>query len=288
MSRVKEAYNPRSVQEALEVIAGLKGKDYRFMAGCTDIMVFMREKKVDPEYLVDLTRVRELARVAEDGGFLRIGPMATHHDLMRHSLITTHAPILAAGCAEVGSPQIRHLGTLGGNVCTGSPAGDALPPLAVLGARFCLSEKGGGREVPFEAFFTGPQKTDLREGEMLTDIVIEKMDPAESHCFLKLGQRNALTVAKISLAARCAVRDGRISGLRIALGSVAPTVVRARGAEAFLEGKALDADVISAAVDLIRKDIRPIDDIRSTATYRLHAAGVLLRKYLRQILGTPY
>lgn len=286
MSHVEAAFSPRTVDEALERATSLQGRRFRFIAGCTDFMVFLQEKRVDPEFLVDLTRIAELEGITDEGDTLRVGALVTHRALVDSPLIRKHAPLLAAACADVGSPQIRHQGTLGGNVCTGSPAGDGLPPLAVLGAQFHLRDAAGSRVVPFGEFFTGPQKTVLRPSEILIAITFEKMAPEERHWWRKLGTRNAQTISKIALAARCSVRDGKLSGVRIALGSVAPTVVRAAKAEAFLEGRLLDATVPSEAEAVIRTDIRPIDDIRSTAQYRLRAAGVLLRRFLEEVAAS--
>lgn len=286
MSPVEASFAPRTLAEALEQAASLGGRPLRFIAGCTDFMVALLEKKVDPAFLIDLSRIADLHGIKDEGDTLRVGALTTHQALVESHAIRTHAPLLAEACADVGSPQIRNRGTIGGNICTGSPAGDGLPPLAVLGARFHLSHATGERTVPFAEFFTGPQRTVLREGEVLTAVTFEKMAAAERHAWRKLGTRKAQTIAKISLAARCRVVDGTLRDVRIALGSVAPTVVRAARAEAYLEGRRLEPGTAREAEAVIRTDIRPIDDIRSTARYRLHAAGVLLRRFVEELAAT--
>jgi len=240
--KVKEAYNPRTIDEALEILHRLKEEKVKIIAGGTDLMVFLREKKIEVSHLVDITTVHDLDSVREIGENLVIGACATHHAVMHHDLIRVYAPPLREGCAKVGSPQIRHRATLGGNVATGSPAGDSLPPLAVLNARFTVRSKEGERIVPFAEFFTGPQKTVLRPGELLTAITFEKMKPHEKSAFLWLGTRKALAVTKVSLAARCTVRDGVIEGPAIAMGSVSATVRRAAHAESALAGRKLSPE----------------------------------------------
>ncbi|MDQ7824045.1 MAG: xanthine dehydrogenase family protein subunit M [Candidatus Eremiobacteraeota bacterium] len=277
---VLEAFSPGSIEDALELLARYGSQSIRILAGGTDLMVFLKEKKLAPRYLLNICTVKSLAGVREEGERLVIGPLLTHGEAHSHPLLLKHAPLLADCSSRVGSPQIRHKATLGGNVCTGSPAGDSLPALAVLGARFTLSRKGGTRVVDFKEFFTGPQRTVCAPDELLTEISIEKMPEGQPWTFHRLGMRKALSVTKVSLAARAALKEGFLEDVRIALGSVAPTVVRASGAEQYLSGKAPSLQVREEAGRLIRKDCRPIDDVRSSGVYRNHVVGILLMRFL--------
>ena len=281
---IKETFNPETVQQALEILHRLKDEKVGIVAGGTDFMVKLREHKLTISYLMDITRIAELRGVREDGDSLVIGPLLTHAEAVSHPLLSSYAPVIPEGCAKVGSPQIKYRATIGGNVCTGSPAGDSLPPLAILDARFTLTSLSGERVVDFKDFFLGPQKTDIRPGELLTGIRIAKMQPGERSSFEWLGQRKALTVTKVSVASRCLLKDGSITQVKIALGSVAPTVIRANNAEKALTGRALTKEVIDEAADAIRKDASPIDDVRSTGVYRQYVTGILLKRFLRKLL----
>jgi CO/xanthine dehydrogenase FAD-binding subunit len=279
---VKEAYNPRTVEEALEILQRLKGEKARIVAGGTDLMVFLKEKKIEVSHLVDITGIKELEQIREEGDRLVIGSLVTHHAASEHRLIRSHAPVLIEGCAKVGSPQIRYRATLGGNVCTGSPAGDSLPPLAILGAHFVVKSISGGRIIPFADFFTGPQKTVIRPDELLTAIIIDKMAGGEVASFHWLGTRKALSVTKVSLAGRCRLKEGFIESPALALGSVSPVVKRAVHAENALAGKKLSHEIIEDAVKALGDDATPIDDVRSTGSYRSHIVGVLLARFLER------
>lgn len=282
---VREGFNPKTLREALEILDWLKGEKLGIIAGGTDFMVKLKEHKMDINYLIDITGIDELAHVTEENNHLFIGPLITHDQAISHTLIRKYAPVISEGCAKVGSPQIRYRGTLGGNVCTGSPAGDSLPPMAILGARFTLSGLAEERKVSFEDFFLGPQKTDIRPGELLTGIQVEKMGSREKFSFEWAGMRKALTVTKASIAMRCSIENGRISHVKIAMGSVAPKVVRAYNAEKELENVLLNNKAINLAVGAIRMDAHPIDDVRSTGPYRKHLVGILLKRSLERFMS---
>jgi xanthine dehydrogenase FAD-binding subunit len=281
---VMEAYNPATVGEALTLLGTLKEKKARVIAGGTDVMVFLYERKLRAAHLIDITGLKELGGVREEGEHLTIGPLLTHAEAMENELIKRYAPLLALSCSKVGSPQIRNRGTIGGNVCTGSPAGDTLPALALLDARFTLSSARGTRELRFPDFFAGPQKVNASADELLTAIRIEKMGSDEHFAFERLGLRKALSVTKASVAARAVKKDGKLEKVRISLGSVSAVVKRAIKAEAVLEGKAFDRALLEKAVNAIREDATPIDDVRSTAAYRTYVVGALLKRFLEPLL----
>jgi xanthine dehydrogenase FAD-binding subunit len=278
---LKEGYNPGTTDEALDILNAYQDKKVRIIAGGTDLMVFLKDGKADFQHIVDITGIKELKGVYEDGDRLVIGPLVTHAEAAINPLIEKKAPILVKGCAIMGSPQIRNRATIGGNVCTGSPAGDSLPALSVLGAVFTLKSRSGERHIPFAEFFTGPQRTVVRPDELLTAITVVPMKAKDHHFYDRLGLRKTLTVSKASVAAAMRMDGGVVKDIRIALGSVGPTVKRAERTEQYLMNRSLNEEVIAQAVRNIRVDATPIDDIRSTAAYRTHVTGVLLERFLR-------
>jgi CO/xanthine dehydrogenase FAD-binding subunit len=242
------------------------------LAGGTDLMVEVAYGSRRPGSVVALRRVEELA--AWEGRF--VGAGVTWSRLERGPV-----PGLAQAARTVGSPQIRNAGTIGGNLGTASPAGDGLPFLAAVDAEIVVESKAGGRRrMAWDGFLTGPKENALEPGEMIVGVLLPEHVP-ERQEFAKIGARNAMV---ISIASACMVRepDGTT---RIALGSVGPTVVRARRAEEMISAEARPSEVaIAEFARLVAEEISPITDHRSTAGYRKHAAGVLARRLLERCL----
>jgi xanthine dehydrogenase FAD-binding subunit len=269
---------PRSLPE---LFAALSEPGARPLSGGTDLLVRLRAERraghADPPALVRLDGVPELHGVVrEPGGSLRLGACCTHAELLAHEAVRAELPVLAAALTELGSPPIRNMGTLGGNICTASPAGDCLPPLAVLGAELELASAAGPRRVALADFIRGPGRTDLRPGEVLVAV---RTAPAEGFAvrhFEKVGRRNALAVAVVSLAALVRLERGRVAEARLAWGSVAPTVWRCPEAEAELVGRRLSLTALERAARIVRARVQPIDDVRAGAAYRREVAGNLL------------
>jgi CO/xanthine dehydrogenase FAD-binding subunit len=256
---------PRTLREALRLLRD-EGP-LTPLAGCTDVFVQINFGTLRAKDFLDLSRLASLRRIREEDGRLVIGALATYTDLIRSSLVRRRLPMLAAAAREVGGPQIQHRGTIGGNVVNGSPAGDALPVLAAAEATLVLASTHGVRRVPFTSFYTGYRTSVLRPEELLVAIEVAPVEGRQ--WFRKVGTRAAQAISKVVMAA---VRDGTP---RIALGSVAPTVVRLPRTEAAL---AAGAD-IAAARRVLAEEIRPIDDLRSTARYRLRVAANLLERF---------
>jgi carbon-monoxide dehydrogenase medium subunit len=190
---------------------------------------------------------------------------------------------LVQACAEVGAPQIRTRATIAGNIVTASPANDTIVALIALGAQLVLQSARGERCVDIEQFFTGFRATVLQPGELIREIRVRPLQAGERGIFLKLGLRRAQAISVISVAVVAHVEDGRVREARIALGSVAPTVVRAPGAETVLKGAQLDEATIAACARTVCEDIAPIDDVRGSAAYRLSAVDALVRRALERI-----
>jgi len=246
-------------------------------AGGTDLLVRMRARYENNYALICMERITELTGVREDETSFRIGACTTFSDLLTHPQIREHFPVLTKALSTLGSPPIRNMGTIGGNICTASPAGDTLPPLYVLDADLILSTQAGERVIPLSAFITAPGKTRLEKGEILSGIRVKKPGGYQIQHFEKVGQRKALACAIASMAALVKTSPkGVIESARIAWGSVGPTVVMSPDVEAALIGRTLSPATLKAAAELAGKALSPIDDIRATAAYRSRVAGNLL------------
>ncbi|MEM1686891.1 MAG: xanthine dehydrogenase family protein subunit M, partial [Zestosphaera sp.] len=194
-------------------------------------------------------------------------------------------PVLAEAASMLGSWQIRNMATVGGNLCSASPAADSAPPLLVHEAKIKLTSIEGTREIPITEFFTGPRKTVMYKTELLHEIVVPyDADFAKSYSYVKVGRRNSFTLSVVAIAAVLKIRNKRIEDVRIALNAVAPTPVRARSVESFLKGKEVRSDVIEGASELVLNDISPISDVRASAEYRKHISRVLVKDALLKAL----
>lgn len=238
------------------------------LAGCTDVYVSLNFGTATATRFLNLWGLDELRGIEEmDGGGVRVGALTTHTDLVRSPLVQDRLPILAAACREVGGVQIQNRGTLAGNVANGSPAGDTLPVLAVAEAVVVLRSADGERRVPFTAFYTGYRATVMRPDELIVAIEIPPVPGAQ--WFRKVGTRAAQAISKVVMAA---VRSERP---RVALGSVAATVIRLPRTEAALASGA----GIDEARRVLMDEVTPIDDLRSTADYRRRVAANLLQRW---------
>ncbi len=241
------------------------------MAGCTDIYVSLNFGTLKDTRFLNLWGLGGLKAIAVRGDVLSIGALATHTDLIRSPLVRRRIPMLAAAAREVGGVQIQNRGTLGGNVANASPAGDTLPVLAAADAIVVLRSAAETRRVPFTAFYTGYRQSVRRPDELIVGFEIPVIHGRQ--WFRKVGTRAAQAISKVVIAGVAPV--GRTGSVRIALGSVAPTVVRAMRTEAVLAGGASIED----AQRTLLEEIAPIDDIRSTSEYRRRVASNLLARF---------
>lgn len=246
----------------------------RLMAGGTDLLV-RRRAGLLPGPICCLERIDQLRGVRVEGE-VRIGAAATLTELLENADIARRLPALHGSIRGLGSPLVRNQATLGGNICTASPAGDTLPALYVLEARLELASRAGTRTVPVEDFITGPGRTILGPGEILAAIRIPLPAPDAIQHFEKVGRRRALAISVASLAASFRVEDATVREIRLALGSLGPTVLRCPEAEHWLTGRAPTRDNLLRAADMVRRIVRPISDVRGTADYRRQVAGNLL------------
>jgi CO/xanthine dehydrogenase FAD-binding subunit len=258
--------DPRSLRDALAMLRD-EGP-LTPMAGCTDLYVALNYNTLKETRFLNLWRLPALRTIEVRGTHLSIGALATHTDLIRSPLVRARIPMLAAAARVVGGVQIQNRGTIGGNVANASPAGDTLPVLAAVDAVVVLGSAAGERRVPFTSFYTGYRQSVRRPDELIVALEIPPVRGRQR--FRKVGTRAAQAISKVVIA----IVDGKEP--RIALGSVAPTVVRAGRTEAALAGGASIED----AQRVLLEEIAPIDDIRSTAEYRKQVAANLLARML--------
>jgi len=259
---------PRSLEEALEILAAQPGQA-RPVAGGTDLLIEIDRGVRGPQTLVDLTRLPGLDQIAlGSDGRIRIGALVTHNQVVASELCVARALPLAQACLEVGAPQIRNRATLAGNLVTASPANDTITPLVALNATLTLQSVRGLRVVPLTEFYTGVRRTVLAPDELLTSITLMPLDEDERGIYLKLGLRRAQAISVVNVAAVLHLDGPRVLEASVALGCVAPTIVRAGAAERYLSGRALDATAVAEAATLAASAARPIDDLRGSADYR--------------------
>jgi carbon-monoxide dehydrogenase medium subunit len=283
-----EFSSPSSLSEGLKLLAQYGGRA-KVIAGGTDLLVQMKSKLAVPQQVISLLRIPELRGMGKKGRKLRIGALVKHAALENSPHLQDGWGILAAAAHKIGSPQIRNLGTVGGNLCNASPAADTAPPLLVLGAEVVLSGKKRERRVPLDSFFTGAGKTTLAQDEILREILIPPVPAGSVWAYLKLGRRKSMDLALASAAVLLTLdpKTKICRRARVALGAVASTPVRAKETEKFLEGKTLDDVVIREAGEKAQKECRPISDIRASAEYRKEMVKVLVSRAIKKSLGLP-
>jgi CO/xanthine dehydrogenase FAD-binding subunit len=271
-----ETINPRTLKDAL---IGVARPDVVPIAGGTDLLVKLYDcfDNPRPRFLV-LDKVKPLHKISVNKDKITIGPLMTFAEIEQSSQLKKYAPQLVEAASIAGSVQIRNRATIGGNIANGSPAGDLIPPLYVLEAELELSSAKGKRRVAIDKFFRGPGLTVLKKNELITAIRFKKS--FNDGFFMRLATRKALAISKVSVAANVSLKNGKVDDIRIALGAVAPTVIRAGETEEYLKGKKLSDDVINTAVEIIKREARPIDDLRSIGEYRREMVGILLKRGL--------
>jgi carbon-monoxide dehydrogenase medium subunit len=279
---------PRSLAEALALLAAHAGRA-RLVAGGTDVLVELSRGVRPTETLIDLTRLSELKYVRRVGDTIHIGALATHNDVIASAECVQGALPLAQACWEVGAPPIRTRATVVGNLVTASPANDTITPLMALGAELILASANGERVLPLHEFYTGFRATALRPGELVREVRVPALADNQRGLFIKLGLRRAQAISVIDLAIVLTLQTTElnsppsVANARITLGCVAPTIVHAPSAEAFLQGKVLDAATCAEAGRLAAADVQPIDDVRGSAGYRRTTVASLLEQGLLRL-----
>ena len=272
----------RPVSAAQAVAACGRQNESLILAGGTDLMVLWNRGALNGRAVVDISGVREWRKITLLREGLSVGSLATHSAILQHAGVLESFPLLARACATIGAAQIQNRGTLGGSLANASPAADTFPPLAVYEPLIHVVSTRGRRIVAFSELFLGVKRTSLRPGELIA--AVELHEPGRKpnrQYFRKVGTRAAQSISKVVAAGLLWLnKDKTAAEVRFALGSVAPTVRRLKTVEEFLTKKRLTRDTIGAACALVHRDISPIDDVRSTAHYRLTVAKNLLRQFL--------
>ncbi len=280
-------FSPNTVEEAISLLSRY-GDKARVVSGGTDFLVQLKRKEPLPDYVISLGNLRELNYIKfDESKGLRVGALTPIADIAASSLIKSRFSILAQAAGMLGTPAIRNQATLGGNLCNAAPSADTAPPLLVLGAKARIAGDGGEKTVPIEDFFVGPGQTILKRNQILMDIEIPVLQPHSRGVYLKQKRREGADIAVAAVAA-LVVQEGEIlKDVRIALGAVAATPVRARKAEEILRGRKLDPQLLEKAGRVASDESTPIDDIRSSSNYRRKLITTLTQRAVTQAVLQP-
>jgi carbon-monoxide dehydrogenase medium subunit len=283
-----EMYQPTSLQEASRLIKE-NGPGGRFLAGGTDLVIAMKEKGLLPKYIVDLKRVPGLVGIRENNdGSITIGALTTMYAIETSPVIQKKYPFLAQSAAEVGSIQIRNRATIGGNMANATPSADVAPALIALNATAKIAGASGEKTVLLEEFFRGPGLTIMEADEVLTEITIPKTAPQLVGEYIKFSPRDMMDLAYVGIAVAYNLgSDKKCNGVRIVLGAVAPTPIRAKNSEALLEGKVLTEEVAAKVGDEAARESKPISDVRSSADYRRAMVGIMTKRAILNAAAGP-
>ncbi|WP_042667547.1 FAD binding domain-containing protein [Desulfurococcus amylolyticus] len=277
-------YRPSTLDEALKLLGELSEKA-RILAGGTDLVLDLKIKRYNVSDLIDISKLNELRYIIDEGDRIRIGALTSIQEIADSSVIAEKAPSLKKAADEFAYWQIRNMATIGGNLCNASPAADTAPPLLVHEALVKTASIEGERIIPITEFFKGPRQTALKPSEILVEVAIpSKPQPPWRHAYYKLGRRRGHEISVTSIAIAASIDAGVFQDIRIALGSMAPTPVRARSVEVFLKGRKVSESVIEEAVEKLSSDVKPISDVRASAEYRLHVSKALLKDMLLKLV----
>lgn len=275
---------PQTVNDCLLILSSHE-TEHRLIAGGTDAVVRMKEGKWRPSTWINIKGLKELRYIKEKNGRIHIGPLTTHTDIIHSPLLQKKADVLVEAAREVGAVQMQNMGTIGGNIGTASPAGDTIPALFVLNATIELQSLNSKRLIPINQFFIGPGRTLMKQNEMITNIIIQPQAENEVGIFQKLGPRKAQSISIVNVAIMLSMaKDRKCLEGKIAFGSVAPTIVRAKKCEALLSLSPLTDDIIENIAKVAWKEVMPITDGRATAEYRRDMASALLKRGLYRLM----
>jgi CO/xanthine dehydrogenase FAD-binding subunit len=272
-----ELVTPSSLDDALGLIANDGWKPF---AGGTDLMVLLEAGRLESRRYVNIWHLDELRGIDTTPTSITLGALTTYSDVQANQVLREEFPMLCQAASETGGLAIQNRGTIGGNIVNASPAADSPPALLAYDAEIELTSRHGSRWLPYHGFHTGYKEMLLRPDELLTRIRLPRNKAGWIHYFRKVGTRKAQAISKVCFSALGHVHDDQVADVRLVFGSVAPIVVRCVSVENELRSKVVKADTIETACQLLRKEIAPIDDIRSSAPYRLQVALNLLTTFL--------
>ena len=273
---------PRDLSSALDRMAREPG-EWKPFAGGTDLMVLLEAGKLPHRKFLSIWKLPELREIEVTPDYVTLGALTTYTEVRRHDILAAEFSLLCRAAAETGSVATQNRGTLGGNIANASPAADSPPALLVYDAELELVSANGSRWVPYHGFWSGYKQTGLRPDELIRRIRLPRGKNAWTQYYRKVGTRRAQAISKVCFAATASIDAGRIADVRIALGSVAPTVLRAVATENALRGEKPTPAILRSAQDVLAREIAPIDDMRSTARYRLRIAQNLLAEFCENL-----
>ncbi len=273
---------PASLADALALLKREPGV-WKPFAGGTDLMVLLEAGRLPHRNYINIWGLDELRGIEANESHVTLGSLTTYTDVQANPILRNEFPMLCQAASETGGLAIQNRGTLGGNIINASPAADSPPALLAYDAEIELVSSAGSRWLPYQGFHTGYKQMHLGADELLSRIRLPRNTEGATHYYRKVGTRKAQAISKVCLAAVGRMNDGQISDTRIALGSVSPIVVRCVQTENTLRGRRPGAETIAAACDALLREISPIDDIRSTADYRLQVSKNLLTDFLMRL-----
>ncbi len=273
---------PDALDEVLNALASSKNEDTVPLGGGTNVLIDLRARNIAPKHLISLKKIPSLRGIREESGRVVVGATTTVSDLLRHpDMARLGSSIIDAGQVFAGQ-MVRNAATVAGNICCGSPAADLVPVLLVLDAEITLQSSSGTRTVPLSDFYTGFKTNVCKPNELVTSISWPTPTANSTNLFYKLGRRKGDAITVAGVAVSLSIEDGKCQNARIALGSVAPMVIRANAAESMLEGKVLANELIEAAARMAMEESSPIGDVRASAEYRRQQVFVLSRRLVSQ------
>lgn len=279
-----EYFEPKTVSEAVSLLGQHNGQASIF-AGGTDLLVEIKERLKTPDYVINIKKIPNLDYLTySDTNGLRIGALVTVRAVETSAIVSEKYAGLAQAARELGSIQVRNRATVAGNICRASPSADTLPPLIADGATVKVFGPTGERVILLEEFFTGPGQTVLARDEIMVEIAVPCPLPHTGKVYIKHGRRKAMELATVGVAVALTLSNGVCEEVRIVLGAVAPTPIRARKAEEILRGKKVDETAIPAAAQAAMEECRPISDVRGSAEYRREMVRVQTGRAITEAL----
>jgi len=276
---------PKTLQEACDILWQAEGKA-KIIAGGTDLVIGLRNGDQRPPFIVDITRIEELRKIEEKNGTVSVGAAVTHSEIASSSLVKKYGKVLSDATSEIGSPQIRNIGTIGGNIINASPAADTVPALIVLDAVGRVASKEGEKEIPLVQLFKGPYETNLKPHEILVQVQFKKLSSGVRSSFVRLARREAMAIARMSMAIILQTEKGkdRIEDIRVSAGSITPTPQRMSDAEVILRGKSPDAELLKMASKKVSEIMVHQSGIRPSTSYKRPVVEALFIRAMRKVL----
>ena len=274
---------PQTLEEACYLLGEFRGQA-KVIAGGTDLVVNLRNGDLRPTCLIDVTRIETLRKIEEKEGMILVGAGVTHSEIASSPIIRKYGKLLSEAASWIGSPQIRNLGTLGGNIVNASPAADTVPPLMVLNAAGKIISSDGEKEVPLGQLFNRPYETRLNPHEILVQIKFPKLPSTAKSSFIRLARREAMAIARMNVAVVLHMENGLIEDIHISVGSITPTPQRMPEAEASLKGKTPDEEELRAAALRISETMIRQSGIRPSTSYKKPVVEALFIRAMRKVL----